>query len=264
MSRDGFGAAPAAATPTLPSPAEAAVAFEALLPEIRALRPEEIRRVTANVPFAVTVALGAEPRVAALRDAIVAQTPGTPIACVDRLREHIYAAYYAHLVALPAPKTESEKKALLEEASPLRKDLLVAAEALAAKQLVDAALVAKIRSGTGRIDAAGDLIALSALFASAWAHIEDKTAITADEVERAGTLGMQLLVALTSDARPAAQEATPGELRARAFTLLVRCYDECRRAIAYVRHHEGDANEIAPSLFVRAAKAKKAPAPAAS
>jgi hypothetical protein len=75
-------------------------------------------------------------------------------------------------------------------------------------------------------------------------------------------LGTQLLLALSQDPTPVVNGLTPGELRARAFTLLVRHYDECRRAITYVRHHEGDADEIAPSLFTRAAKPKRAGASA--
>ncbi len=256
MARDEFGGAPSAA-PTLPAPAEASAAFHEVLPEIRALRPDEVRPVNVDVPRAVTIALGAAPRIAALRAEILAAVPRTKVESIDGLETYAFAAYYAHLVALPTPKTESEKKALLDEASPLRKDLLVAAEALAAKGLVDGALVAKIRSGTGRTDAAGDLIALASLFTSVWPRVEDKTAVTAEEVERAGSLGARLLVALSRDALPSANEETPGELRARTFTLLVRHYDECRRAIGYVRYHEDDADAIAPSLFARGPRARK-------
>src|SRR5690606_26514452 len=88
-------------------------------------------------------------------------------------------------------------------------------------------------------------------------RIEDKTAITADEVERAGVLGTQLLLALSHDPAPAVAELTAVEIRARAFTLLARHYDECRRAVTYVRHHDGDADEIAPSLFTRPVRSKK-------
>ncbi len=39
-------------------------------------------------------------------------------------------------------------------------------------------------------------------------------------------------------------------LRAKVFTMLVKAYDQVRRALAYLRHEEGDADEIAPSLFI--------------
>jgi hypothetical protein len=58
------------------------------------------------------------------------------------------------------------------------------------------------------------------------------------------------------------------------FTQFIQAYDDARRAIAYLRWHEGDADDIAPSLHVNkgsgASKKKtdkkedSVPAPAAS
>ena len=79
-----------------------------------------------------------------------------------------------------------------------------------------------------------------------------KTAVTIAEVERASTLGPELLVAL-GEQKVAAP--TPGaRLRERAFALLYAAYDECGRAASYLRWHEGDADAFAPSLFARARK----------
>ena len=39
------------------------------------------------------------------------------------------------------------------------------------------------------------------------------------------------------------------ELRVRAFTLFVHAYSNARRAVTYLRWHEGDADSIAPSLY---------------
>jgi hypothetical protein len=38
------------------------------------------------------------------------------------------------------------------------------------------------------------------------------------------------------------------ELRARAFTVFARAWEECRRAVTYLRWHEGDADKLVPSL----------------
>jgi hypothetical protein len=239
----------------LPERAKAERAFVEVRAELAALRPEEVRRVTVDLPFAVTLALGAAPRLAALRPAIVAALPLHPIETLDRLETYAFAAYYAHLLTLPATKSVSERAKLIDEARALRGALLLGAEALAARSLVDAALVAKIRSGAGHLDMAGDLIALGAVLGGAWGAIHDKTAVTLEEVQRAGALGALLLVALGADTQPSV--AAAGEDRARAFTLLHRAYDECRRAVAYLRFHEGDAERITPSLFTREARAKK-------
>jgi hypothetical protein len=43
--------------------------------------------------------------------------------------------------------------------------------------------------------------------------------------------------------------AAATELRMRAFTVLVRTYDEARAAIGYLRRKEDDADTIAPNLY---------------
>src|SRR5690606_31608697 len=58
---------------------------------------------------------------------------------------------------------------------PLRENLLVAAEALAHRDLVSPSRVAEIRRGQGHHDTANDLIALAALFRESWATIHGRT-----------------------------------------------------------------------------------------
>jgi len=92
------------------------------------------------------------------------------------------------------------------------------------------------------------LLALASLFAEAWPSIQGRTAATVEEIERAGELGARLLSAIAEDA-PAG--STWGDVRQRAFSLFASIYEECRRAIAYLRWHERDAEAIAPSLYRR-------------
>ncbi|NLY93376.1 MAG: hypothetical protein GXY23_05040 [Myxococcales bacterium] len=239
----------------LPKRAEAAQAFERVQPEILALAPERVRRITADFVASVGVVLRAIPRLVSHREGIAETLPKHPIDALDRLKDYAFAAYYAHLLTLPQARPASEKEALVEEGKPLRHALLVAAEALADRGLVSSALVQQIRKGAGHVDLAGDLIALSALFAEAWGEIHDKTAIDVREVERAGELGTALLEELHREP-PAPEGLSPQEIRARAYTLLANAYDECRRAIAYLRFHERDADRIAPTMFVRSARKK--------
>ena len=39
------------------------------------------------------------------------------------------------------------------------------------------------------------------------------------------------------------------DVRNRAFTLLVHTYEESRRAVQYLRFWEGDADDLAPSMY---------------
>jgi hypothetical protein len=141
-------------------------------------------------------------------------------------------------------------KALLDEAIPLRSNLLGDAEALARRGLLEQAVVEQIRSGQGNVDIANDLVALSAVFSTNWATVSGKTAATEKEIKRAGELGPLLLAALgvrEHGTAPGPVEAT--DRRVRSFTLFTRAYDENRRAVFYLRWHHGDANEIVPSLY---------------
>jgi hypothetical protein len=46
----------------------------------------------------------------------------------------------------------------------------------------------------------------------------------------------------------------PQLMRQKAFVLLIHAYDECRRGIAFVRAPHGDADLIAPSLYLKQRK----------
>lgn len=232
---------------SMPERDAAARAFLRLEEEILTLPEDELRRMNVDVPSAVTIALGALPRLEAHREAI-ARLPDHTADLLDRLRDAALAAYHAHLASVARPKDESERARLLEEARPLREALLLDAEALAHRRLVAPERVASIRAGRGNLDTAGDLLALASLFAEAWPSIQGRTAATVEEIERAGELGARLLSAIAEDA-PAG--STWGDVRQRAFSLFASIYEECRRAIAYLRWHERDAEAIAPSLYRR-------------
>lgn len=240
------------------SPQEAALAFTHVEAEMAALDADKLAAINVDIPRAVVTALGARPALLTLRPRIVEELPRFPLASLDKLETYALAAWYAHLLSLPAAPSENAHKLLVEEATALRSRMLVAAEALAHGNLLDAKHVAQIRSGKGHIDMASDLVALSTLFTNNWAAIEGKTVVTSDEIERAATLGPELLIALgVREQAPARSPSQIADQRKRAFTLLVRAHDDCRRAASYLRWTEGDAAKLVPSLFAKRPKASK-------
>jgi len=113
----------------------------------------------------------------------------------------------------------------------------------------------RIWSGKGQFDTAADLEALSAAYAARGAEISDKTAITRSEVVRAAKLGSKLHLALGARLQQNGElvaSSAAADRRSRAFTKLVKAYEECRSAIAFIRRREGDADDIAPSLSTTA------------
>jgi hypothetical protein len=227
-------------------PNAAAEAFAKVEPELASLAPEALAPVTVDLGAAVASVLAAAPRIREYREAIVAELPRHPVWAVDKLETYAQAAWYAHLIHTYASGSPESAKALLEEGTRLREGLLIAAEALAHRALLDADAVARIRKGSGSPDLATELSALAALFREGWSKISGKTAVEKHEVDRAAELGPAVLVASAVKKHKVADTEAQ---RARAFTLLVNAYDACRHALAYLRWKEGDLDAIAPSLF---------------
>ncbi|NUQ75530.1 MAG: hypothetical protein HUU21_18450 [Polyangiaceae bacterium] len=117
---------------------------------------------------------------------------------------------------------------------------------------LDRKSVEAIRAGQGNLDTANDLVALAALYSSAWAQVENRSPVEWAQVERAAKLGPSILVALGARDQPAAKVSdtfNASERRDRAYTLFARAYDQCRRAASYLRWDDGDADAFAPSFF---------------
>jgi hypothetical protein len=245
-----------------PDATAAAAAFARVQPELASLKPEELRPINVDITAAAHVALATATKLQALRDAVVAELPKHPIQSLDNLADYALAAWFANLVFTLAGGGGDPHKQLVEEAGGLRKTLLVSAEPLALKGLIEAEKLKEIRSGSGRgADLANDLVELSHLYREAWPRIKNKTITELEEVDRAGKLGEQLR-ALAAVRDSGTAKGTPEEIadgRARAFSLLQKVYDENVRAVTYLRWREGDVEAYAPSLFktprVRKAKA---------
>ena len=242
----------APATPSAPN--AAADAFTKIEPELAALSTEELAPLPADFGATINAVLAAVPRIHAHRSAIAEELPKHPIALVDKLETYAQAAWYAHLVHTYSSNGPEATKALVEEATKLRDGLLIAAEALAHRNLLDADAVAHIRKGAGNADTAADLGALATLFKESWGKVASKTAVERLEIDRAAELGPAVLVA--SHAKNAGKPVDTEAQRARAFTLLSTAYDAARHALAYLRWKEGDADSIAPSLHKKKAGRK--------
>jgi hypothetical protein len=230
-------------------PPDARAAYLQIEKEFASVAEADFVTINIDIPQAVSLALGTLEGLAPLRSAIVEQLPKYPIDSFDKLGTYALAAWYAHLLFINETAPKNAVKELMDEATPLRANLLRDAEAAAGRGLVPTRTVEEIRAGHGNIDTANDLVALSALFSDNWKGLQGKTAATTKEVARAGELGALLLVALGLREQTSTGPIPAADRRVRAFTLFFRAYDETRRAVNYLRWHEGDADELAPSLY---------------
>ena len=105
------------------------------------------------------------------------------------------------------------------------------------------------RGGVGYCDRLSDLEQLISVFRTYWAVVEPKTPVTMADLRDADRLVQRFARALGQRQCGVAPDAASADLRQRAFTKLVDVYGRVRRAVAFVRYDEGDADVLAPSLW---------------
>lgn len=134
----------------------------------------------------------------------------------------------AQQVAPPVSNKEIDEK--LAVVSKLRDPILTTAELLAGKGLLPADQVAKIRSGSGKYDIAGDGVALADLFAANAGAVKGKHAFEEEDFAQMREAAEWLLDRLT----PAGAKKAPkgksdaADLRDRLWTLLAKGHADLR------------------------------------
>jgi hypothetical protein len=239
---------PASTTADVVLPSAATEAFAKIEPKLASMPDDRLVSLEGvDVPRAVSTVLTALPKLRALRPALVDELPRFPVEVLDDLEQVALAAWYAHLVATAAPENKGDAKALVDEGTTLREDLLVQAEALAYRSLIDRERVSALRKQP-KPDLATDLVTLVGLFRDAWDKIKGKTVVEERELERAAELSPRLLAAQSTPANGSTKANAP-DRRVRAFSLLVQSLESLRRPVAYLRWSEHDADSFVPSLL---------------
>jgi hypothetical protein len=241
------------------SPTEAAEAYERARSDLAALAPEEVGRVRLTPTTVVSTVFGALPVLETLGDDIKG-LPHIDHPLLGKLYDVTLALYYVSLLVMHASDDKAQVAELLVEGAPLRERLLISAETLVVYGLVDGKQVASIRSGTGHDDTANDLGALAQFYRALDPEVRAKTLVTKADIDRSAELSLLLLAALGrrrlgSDGAGTATRYLDD--KARALRLVMRSYGELRRAVTFLRWHEGEADQFVPSLF--AGKRRRSP-----
>jgi len=232
----------------------AAQAFAALRGEIEAVPADGLVPLNLNVPRAAQRGLAVAERIEPLHP-VLATLPDFDFGLVESMGSRALAVLHAHDLA-----TEGESRGgtplsiLLGEAKPLRKVMLSSARAMALVGVISSERVAAMQRGRGPAHVAHSLQTLGRLYQERWDVVSDKTPVTLEMVERAVTLSTELNEALgvrELEDDPLREPTDPSHVRAQAFSLFVRAYDECRRGVSFLRWHHGDAHCVVPSLYAR-------------
>lgn len=226
-------------------------AYDRHADEIRAFPAERrLSRVNFDFPTATAIALGAQPALLGFREAIREQLPRFPLRYVDELDSVTHAALYVYMQSVTAPPAESALAALADRARAMRKKLQADAGSAIAHELMEASALDGVPTGNGRLEIAQGVLGLCVAFRASWARVQGHSPVTEEMLAAATQLGVNLLAALGKDENPTlAGEALPIEAQwLNAASLFHRVYDQCRRAMDYLRWDEGDAADFTPAL----------------
>ena len=235
-------------------------AYQRVQVELDAQDPADLTAQNVDIVAAASVALGVLPTVLSFRPRMVALPEFDP-RNVDGLEDFIKAAWFAHITNFRyAEPTDIPR--LKEEVYALRAKFLLWAQPLVASGQFAQAALDRIKEGSGDRDAAGDVVALVALFRSKWDTVRNMCGVTASDLERGAQIGPGLFAALSR--RDNEQNTASAEsLRVRrAWSRFDRAYQQCRRAIGYLRFDDDDVDTLVPNLR-RNSGTRRTAAPAA-
>ena len=223
-------------------------AYERILPEAKLLNVELIQGVNLDVNNVVIVAMATAKRLPPF-DAALRALPGFPGERFDLFPDYTLALYSAHLRYSFATSPVEKLPQLNESATRWRDILLAEAKSLVAREHIKEELLRELVGNHGYRNVARDLAGLAQIFKASWSDIKDLTGLKQAQIEEVDKLALKLTGAVAQREQSPEQVEAATDIRSRMFTLFNRTYDEVRRGIKYLRWHEGDADELVPSLY---------------
>lgn len=247
-------------TPALPLETHivqsAPAAFDSVRAEIAAVPADALASVNLEIPRAARRALVVADRLAPLMPEL-AKLHDLDLRAIERLRIYALALLHAQALVDLAEEEATPLSVLVAEATPLRASLIATVEMLAHFGLISIERVEGIRRTKAYADLAAHLLTLALVLREVWDEVKNRVCVSRADVDRAVALSAALSKALgirEASPDPLAEPSDCRFVRAQAYTLFVRAYDECRRAVTYLRWHDGDVMQIVPSLRPRRAR----------
>jgi hypothetical protein len=234
--------------------------YERVLPQALALERKELVPLNVNLEDVVAMVLGRLPQLLPFREGAAALRGFDPT-CFDELGAYARAAGYAHSVWQRTSEPPLGLAALVEQGTALRAVLLADIAALRAHQLIPADTRARLDARVGFKKLGFDLLTLAGLLRQHWPRIEHKIPLELGNLEHASWLAERIINAVGTRQEAPQARAAAAEQRLRNFTLLVRAYEEVRRAIAFLQPRKRQLEQIAPSLYVERQRKRHKPAP---
>lgn len=230
---------------------------------------KDVPPVNVDVRQAVITVTGALPEIVKQKPAVLGCFREFDGTLFERLPMYAAAAGHAHVLYSAAQAPVPALLAMNEKAVGTRAKLMTLAKTLVEFELLDANVVGQYKGLTGYKNVSFELLGLVSVLRANWDTISSKIPLQKSQLDEAQVLGEKLIAATGLRDQAPAVTSSASDTRNRAVYLFVQAYEEIRGAIQYVRRKQGDADTIAPSLYVYPHKSKKgddapaaAPAPA--
>jgi hypothetical protein len=209
------------------------------------------RQPKVDASVAAEIVIGSAPQIAHHREAIVAQFGADAGTMIDELPTIARATKQAD-VELTAAAVHGDLGPMEADLRAEHTLLITDAQSLANRKLLDPQRLDAARGTLSYRQLIHATLVLVALLREQWSTIEEHTPIKKADLDRTEEKATRMLTTL-GEREQGATRVPAAEMRLRALTDLVRRYDEVRRMVSYLRWREGDADDIAPSLYARRA-----------
>jgi hypothetical protein len=232
-------------------------AYYSLEAEMLALHLDSLVEVNLDVILAANTGTGVTPEVEKHLDRIIAELPKFDASQVAKLPRAALALVFAQTMHLAATGKEDRLNPLYQESAKLCDVLGDEARVQIKRGILHPDALEKLKGSIGYKNTQHDLQLLVNIFRNNWASLAGKTLTTEEELVRGEKLVSWLIQAVGLKEQSPAGRAKTAEMLSRAFTLFTRTYSDVRRAIAYLLWHEGDVDDVIPSLYAGRGGRKK-------
>lgn len=236
---------PAPTAPMLVSWADAYSAYKDL---IAAVSDDVLVHINVDVASVVTMIVGSWPEVAGRR-AELAALPNFDAVEFDRFERLVLALAHTQAVYLGASTPAGMLPALAIDGVKARDLFLDEVRLLAKRGLVDGSFTDSFRNGQGYKTIAFELAALVNCLRTLPPAAAARVHVTHEELDAADAIARAITQELGLREQAPVVAAAASRTRSQAFTLVANTWDQIRRGMIYLRWNEGDADEIAPSIY---------------
>lgn len=175
---------PGTSTVEPPFTTEFSTAYHKHLPDMLAVKDDELIPINLDPRAIVFAVLGSLPEIRKY-ESTIRELPKYPLASFENLEGYAQALYYAHAIQLGAFAPDDEVVKLYLENTHERDVLLADATALAKRDLIPAKQVESFKGMSGYKNVSSDVIGLAEVLEAHWPAIEGKTALTRAELQQA-------------------------------------------------------------------------------